>query len=159
DTGSAIVGPARADLYWGAGEDAARIASRIHNPGRFAMLLPRELDMIAAGKNMPVPQPKPKFAEVELRKHDGKRHAELAKSEIDARAAAAYARVATSPRIDSKPPSHAAQSVPVSKQVKQAPYQSTGISVPSYSRNPSRPIVRLRTRNAALGWGSVRPAR
>jgi peptidoglycan lytic transglycosylase A len=45
DTGSAIVGPARADLYWGAGEDAARIAGRIHNPGRFAMLLPRELDI------------------------------------------------------------------------------------------------------------------
>jgi len=38
DTGSAIVGPARADLYWGAGNDAARIAGRIHHPGRFAML-------------------------------------------------------------------------------------------------------------------------
>src|SRR4029453_11756142 len=48
DTGSAIVGPARADLYWGAGEDAGRIAHRIRNPGRFVMLLPRELDMIAA---------------------------------------------------------------------------------------------------------------
>jgi membrane-bound lytic murein transglycosylase A len=41
DTGSAIVGPARADLYWGAGDHAARIANRIHNPGRFVMLLPR----------------------------------------------------------------------------------------------------------------------
>ena len=49
DTGSAIVGPARADLYWGAGEDAGRIAGRIRHPGRFVMLLPRELDMIAAG--------------------------------------------------------------------------------------------------------------
>ena len=48
DTGSAIVGPARADLYWGAGEDAARIAGRIRHPGRFVMLLPRELDMVAA---------------------------------------------------------------------------------------------------------------
>src|SRR5262249_42096854 len=45
DTGSAIVGPARADLYWGAGDDAGRIANRIRHPGRFVMLLPREIDM------------------------------------------------------------------------------------------------------------------
>src|SRR5262249_29108379 len=53
DTGSAIVGPARADLYLGAGDDAARIASRIRHPGRFVMLLPRELDMVAAGQQKP----------------------------------------------------------------------------------------------------------
>src|SRR5947209_12695750 len=35
DTGSAIVGPARADLYWGAGADAGRIAGRIRHAGRF----------------------------------------------------------------------------------------------------------------------------
>ena len=99
DTGSAIVGPARADLYWGAGEDAGRIANRIRNPGRFVMLLPRELDMIAAGKHMPLPLPKPKFAEVEVRKHNGKGNGNLAKSEVDARVAAAYARAATGPRI------------------------------------------------------------
>ena len=92
DTGSAIVGPARADLYWGAGEDAARIANRIRNPSRFVMLLPRELDMIAAGKHMPLPLPKPKFAEVEVRKYDGKGKANSAKSEVDPRTAAAYAR-------------------------------------------------------------------
>ena len=38
DTGSAIVGPARADLYWGAGDDAGRIAGRIRHRGRFVML-------------------------------------------------------------------------------------------------------------------------
>jgi membrane-bound lytic murein transglycosylase A len=92
DTGSAIVGPARADLYWGAGDDAARIAGRIRHPGRFVMLLPRELDMIAAGKHMPLPLPKPKFAEVEVRKHNGKGNANSAKSAVDPRAAAAYAR-------------------------------------------------------------------
>ena len=43
DTGSAIVGPARADLYWGAGEEAGRIAGRIRHPGRFVMLLPRRV--------------------------------------------------------------------------------------------------------------------
>src|SRR6266550_4003131 len=72
DTGSAIVGPARADLYWGAGDDAGRIAGRIRHPGRFVMLLPRELDMIAAGKNMPLPVPKPTIPEIEVKKHDDK---------------------------------------------------------------------------------------
>jgi membrane-bound lytic murein transglycosylase A len=61
DTGSAIVGPARADLYWGAGADAGRIAGRIRHPGRFVMLLPRELDMVAAGKSMPLPAAKPQI--------------------------------------------------------------------------------------------------
>jgi membrane-bound lytic murein transglycosylase A len=66
DTGSAIVGPARADLYFGAGDDPARIAGRIRHSGRFVMLLPRELDMIEAGKNMPLPVPKPTVVELEL---------------------------------------------------------------------------------------------
>jgi membrane-bound lytic murein transglycosylase A len=72
DTGSAVVGPARADLYWGAGDDAARIAGRIRHPGRFAMLVPRELDIVAAGRHMPLPVPKPKIAEIEVDKTDGK---------------------------------------------------------------------------------------
>ena len=67
DTGSAIVGPARADLYWGAGDDAGRIAGRIRHPGRFVMLLPRELDMVAAGKHMPLPVPKPKISEDDVK--------------------------------------------------------------------------------------------
>jgi membrane-bound lytic murein transglycosylase A len=72
DTGSAVVGPARADLYWGAGDDAARIAGRIRHPGRFAMLVPRELDIVAAGRHMPLPVPKPKIGEIEVDKTDGK---------------------------------------------------------------------------------------
>jgi membrane-bound lytic murein transglycosylase A len=68
DTGSAIVGPARADLYWGAGDDAARIAGRIRHPGRFVMLLPRELDMVEAGSHMPLPVAKPKIPDAEIKK-------------------------------------------------------------------------------------------
>lgn len=41
DTGSAIVGPARADLFFGAGAEAGRIAGRIRDPGDFFLLLPR----------------------------------------------------------------------------------------------------------------------
>jgi membrane-bound lytic murein transglycosylase A len=59
DTGSAIVGPARADIYFGAGDEAARIAGRIKNPGTFVMLLPRELDPVAAGSDVPLPPTRP----------------------------------------------------------------------------------------------------
>ena len=92
DTGSAIVGPARADLYWGAGDEAGRIAGRIRHPGRFVMLLPRELDMIAAGRHMPLPVPKPKAPEIEVKNHNGK--ADSAKSGGDRRAVARSSRQA-----------------------------------------------------------------
>jgi membrane-bound lytic murein transglycosylase A len=59
DTGSAIVGPARADIYFGAGDEAARMAGRIKNPGQFVMLLPRELDPVEAGRDMPLPPERP----------------------------------------------------------------------------------------------------
>jgi peptidoglycan lytic transglycosylase A len=59
DTGSAIIGPARADLYWGAGDDAGKVAGRIRHQGRFVMLMPRALDMVEAGRKMPLPRAKP----------------------------------------------------------------------------------------------------
>jgi membrane-bound lytic murein transglycosylase A len=59
DTGSAIVGPARADIFWGAGDRAGQLASHVHHPGNFAMLVPRELDPVAAGARMPLPPQKP----------------------------------------------------------------------------------------------------
>jgi membrane-bound lytic murein transglycosylase A len=77
DTGSAIVGPARADLYWGAGDDAGRIAGRIRHRGRFAMLLPRELDMMAVGTQVPLPTPKPEIPAGEDKNQDGKGKADL----------------------------------------------------------------------------------
>ena len=55
DTGSAIVGPARADIYFGAGADAGKVAGRLKNPAQFAMLLPKSLDPVARGKTMPLP--------------------------------------------------------------------------------------------------------
>jgi membrane-bound lytic murein transglycosylase A len=62
DTGSAIVGPARADIYFGAGEEAGRIAGRIKNPAQFVMLMPNTLDPVAAGRQMPLPEPRPASA-------------------------------------------------------------------------------------------------
>src|SRR6476619_39042 len=72
DTGSAIVGPARADLYLGAGDEAGRIAGRIKHRGRFSMLVPREVDLAAAASELPLPVPKPKIAESEGGKPDDK---------------------------------------------------------------------------------------
>ena len=62
DTGSAIVGPARADLYFGAGQEAGTVAGRVRHPGRFAMLVPRQLDPAAEAKRVPLPPPRPEFA-------------------------------------------------------------------------------------------------
>jgi membrane-bound lytic murein transglycosylase A len=72
DTGSAIVGPARADLYLGAGDEAGRIAGRIKHRGRFSMLVPRELDLAAAASELPLPVPKPNIAEDDGGKADTK---------------------------------------------------------------------------------------
>jgi membrane-bound lytic murein transglycosylase A len=59
DTGSAITGPARADLYFGAGADAGRISGRLRHNMRFVMLVPKSLDPVARGRKMPLPDPRP----------------------------------------------------------------------------------------------------
>ena len=59
DTGSAIVGPARADIYWGAGDQAGQLAGRLRHPGKFAMLVPREIDPVKAGAQIPLPPKRP----------------------------------------------------------------------------------------------------
>jgi len=62
-----------------------------------------ELDMTVAGRHMPLPLPKPKLAELEVRKQSGQGSAEVRKQNgkgsadpvkhaVDPRAAAAYAR-------------------------------------------------------------------
>ncbi len=49
DTGSAIVGPARADIFFGAGAEAGRIAGRMRDPGAFFILVPR----LSGGASVP----------------------------------------------------------------------------------------------------------
>jgi membrane-bound lytic murein transglycosylase A len=41
DTGGAITGPVRGDVFWGYGEEAADVAGRMKHPGRVWLLLPR----------------------------------------------------------------------------------------------------------------------
>jgi membrane-bound lytic murein transglycosylase A len=59
DTGSAIVGPARADLYFGAGADAGKVSGRLRHNMRFVVLVPKSLDPVARGRRMPLPDPRP----------------------------------------------------------------------------------------------------
>jgi membrane-bound lytic murein transglycosylase A len=59
DTGSAITGPARADLYFGAGADAGRVSGRLRHNMRFVILVPNSLDPVARGRRMPLPDARP----------------------------------------------------------------------------------------------------
>lgn len=59
DTGSAIVGPARADLYFGAGAEAGQISGRLKNNANFAILVPKSLDPSARIKSVPLPENRP----------------------------------------------------------------------------------------------------
>ena len=42
DTGGAIRGAVRGDIFFGAGPDAAARAGQMNRPGRYFLLLPRE---------------------------------------------------------------------------------------------------------------------
>jgi membrane-bound lytic murein transglycosylase A len=57
DTGSAIVGPARGDLYLGTGPEAGSVAGRIRHRANWFVLLPKSLSPDAA--RVPVPEPRP----------------------------------------------------------------------------------------------------
>jgi membrane-bound lytic murein transglycosylase A len=59
DTGSAIVGPARADIYFGAGTDAGKVSGRLRHNMRFVILVPKSLDPVARGRAMPLPDARP----------------------------------------------------------------------------------------------------
>jgi membrane-bound lytic murein transglycosylase A len=63
DTGGAIIGAARADIYLGAGDEAARAAGRFKHNGQFVMLVPNELDPEDQALGMPLPQPRPAIPE------------------------------------------------------------------------------------------------
>jgi len=64
DTGSAIVGPARADIYFGHGEEISHVAGRIKQYGQFVMLVPQSLAVSGtaiAASDIPLPKPRPQI--------------------------------------------------------------------------------------------------
>jgi len=63
DTGSAIRGAARADIYFGHGEDVPHIAGRIKQFGKFVMLVPKDVSVSGTAPDA-VPLPRPRPAEI-----------------------------------------------------------------------------------------------
>ena len=65
DTGSAIVGPARADIYFGHGEEISHIAGRIKQHGQFVMLVPQSVSVsgtaVESASEIPLPKPRPQM--------------------------------------------------------------------------------------------------
>jgi membrane-bound lytic murein transglycosylase A len=86
DTGGAIIGPARADLYFGAGDEAASIAGRIKHNGRFVMLLPHELDPRVLKGDIPLPLPRPTEQQISEYKKNPPKDEEAAKTGKSAKA-------------------------------------------------------------------------
>lgn len=84
DTGSAIVGIARADIYFGGGPEAGSIAGRIRNPGAFYMLVPNEIDpvRVAAEQNVPNPDYRPEPEKKEQPKAEAQPKEESKKGEL-----------------------------------------------------------------------------
>jgi 3D (Asp-Asp-Asp) domain-containing protein len=136
DTGSAIAGPARADLYWGAGDDAGRIAGRIRHSGRFVMLLPRELDMVAAGTQMPLPVPKPKIAGLDVKEQDGKGKTEPASvGETTGRQKPLPASKPKTPAVEAKKRDGKGKAESASTR------ETTGMQKPLHASKPKTPAV------------------
>lgn len=72
DTGSAITGVARADIYFGGGAEAGSRAGRIRNPGKFFMLVPNEIDPVRVAANVPNPESRPIIEKVVEKKEPPK---------------------------------------------------------------------------------------
>ena len=72
DTGSAIIGPARADIYFGAGAELGHIAGRIRHHGRFTMLVPRSLDPAALAADVKLPRARPALPSAAASKPESK---------------------------------------------------------------------------------------
>jgi len=64
DTGGAIVGPARADIYFGAGDEAESVAGRLRHYGKFVMLVPKLLEPEEKPEEIPLPRPRPANLEI-----------------------------------------------------------------------------------------------
>ena len=104
DTGSAITGPARADLYFGAGAEAGKVSGRLRHNMRFVILVPKSLDPVARGRKMPLPDARPseKIAKLFPQVDPLKNRSKTAEPQSRARpastqAAAAAAQASTAP--------------------------------------------------------------
>src|SRR3954454_11669471 len=81
--GGAFVGPARADLYFGAGDEAASVAGRLRHDGRFVMLAPKELVPAGPDDEIPLPRPRPTLEQMAAYEKIAAKEEAEAKSETD----------------------------------------------------------------------------
>lgn len=125
DTGSAIIGPARADIYFGAGAAAGRVAGRLKNPARFVLLLPKSLDPVPRGRTVPLPEARPSATIAKL--FPQKETAKEARNETkDQPSVSAPAQGASTPAVPLPEARPAAAPAPVAKTDAVAPSQSGG---------------------------------
>ena len=109
DTGSAIVGPARADLYFGAGAEAGRVSGRLRHNARFVILIPKSLDPVARGHAMPLPGERPSakiaklFPQTDPLKNQQKDQKDGSGTKDDAAKTATTAAVAPAPAAQAVP--------------------------------------------------------
>jgi membrane-bound lytic murein transglycosylase A len=116
DTGSAIVGPARADLYFGAGVDAGKLSGRLRHTMRFVILVPKGLDPLARGRKMPVPDERPSEKIAKLFPQTDPLKDQKNGANNTARTAAAAKNAAASPA----PPATSAAQTPAAASTNQA---------------------------------------
>jgi membrane-bound lytic murein transglycosylase A len=104
DTGGAIIGPARADLYFGAGDEAGSVSGRLRHNGRFVMLVPNGL-FSSAPEEVPLPRPRPKTLDAVAAKTDKPAAPEpAAKPDVKTTASVAPADKADTKKPEGKKP-------------------------------------------------------
>jgi membrane-bound lytic murein transglycosylase A len=146
DTGSAIVGPARADLYFGAGVEAGKVSGRLRHNMHFVILVPKSLDPLERGRKMPVPDPRPSakiaklFPQVDPLKDQPKDQKKPADATAPAAAANDTAKAAepaknTAP-VATRPPAAVAQAAP-------APTAAAAKPVPLPEARPNIKPIRV----------------
>jgi membrane-bound lytic murein transglycosylase A len=105
DTGGAIVGPARADIYFGSGPRPEEIAGRLKHWGQFVMLFPKELDPAAVRHHVPLPPPRPAIEMlIASGKPDQPGTAHAAEPPVNAPAAGSQKALARPVKTAAKPP-------------------------------------------------------
>jgi membrane-bound lytic murein transglycosylase A len=67
DTGSAIIGPARADIFFGAGTTVEHVAGRMKDHGEFVMLVPNSVALKGDSGAPEIPLPQARPAEIATR--------------------------------------------------------------------------------------------
>jgi membrane-bound lytic murein transglycosylase A len=122
DTGGAIVGPARADIYWGVGVEAGVISGRFKQPGKFVVLIPNAIDPFATKDKDEVPLPRPRPA------------------------IGAVAATTDKPIVQTKVAAHPVAKKPTSPKKAEPPSLLTKIFTPKTTANKSAKLKKTRTK-------------